>query len=302
MNFIFLPFFRVSLLFVAVLQLVSCGGLSMFEPPKIKNPAEHKKEMVSDDEALGIAAIGQGSTTGRFETTFTNNEIAEIEKNIEWAPEDPNVPFQTGISKNKQYKTWTKNYRKAIAEARNQGKPLLVWFSDSRGSAISNRLSTELFSRADFDTWVRDRFVTLLVDKAHYTNLTSKAKQDKAKRYDLSMRRRFEVKGSPEVLIVNANGDVQSRYRGYTRDTWETYWGKLKQAHEGAKNYYGGWRERMEKKGYRMWHTLGKEKSVFAKMTKRSKDSITLVTPNGNRQSLLILNLSNEDQAWLNQQ
>lgn len=270
----------------------------MFEPPKFKNPHEAGYEQVSDDEAKGIAAIGQAGASGRFDTTFTGNEIADLEKQIEWAPEDPNVPFQVGMVSDEKYKTWTKNYRTAISESRQTGKPLLIWFSDSKGSVISNRLSTELFSREDFDSWVRGKFVTLLVDKAHFLTLP-KSKQDAAKRYDLKMRKRFGIKGSPEVLVVDFDGQVHGRYRGYTEDTDDFYWGRIKHAQKLAQKRYGSWREGMEKKGYRMWHTIDSEKKVFAKMTAKTVEKVTLVTPNGKRSTMSQTRLSQEDRAWI---
>ena len=290
---------------VASLFLGSCASdsLSLFKPPKIVNPNELKEEEVSDELAQGVDALGASGATGRFEATFTNEDVKNIESSIVWAPIDPEEQFQLGVlgTKEDKHKTWTKNYKKAIAAARQQGKPLLIWFSDSRGSAISNRLSNELFSRSDFDSWVRDNFSTLLVDKAIDTAVNDDSRVNRLKAYYERMTSRFSVKGTPEVLVVDVNGEVHARYRGYTKGEADFYWGRLKIARENAAAAYGGWREKLEKKGYRMWHSLDNQTKVFARMANATEEKVILVTPEGKRYTEEIKLFSQSDQRWVEQ-
>jgi len=83
--------------FAALLTSCSVGGLGAFRPKtKFTNPNQPKVEQLTDDQALGVAAIGATGSGGGFAASFTGDELAELEKRIEWAPEDPNEPFELG--------------------------------------------------------------------------------------------------------------------------------------------------------------------------------------------------------------
>lgn len=283
----------------ASLLLVSCGGLAIFAPPEYKNPADFKTEEISDETAQGVDAIGAAGAEGRFKATFTGSEIQQLENDIRWAPEDPNVKFELGAKNKEEFKTWTKNYKKAIAESRQSGKPLLIWFSDSKGSAISNRLSDEVFSRSDFDAWVRKNYVTLLVDKAINEAKNNSEHVVRLKKYYEFMSERFSIKGTPEVIVVDVRGDVHARYRGYKKGQSDFYWGRLKVAREGAVLTYGAWREKMEAKGYRLWHALVGDKKIFARMVSQKGERIILVTPEGKKYTEDLVRFSRSDRDWV---
>ncbi len=262
--------------------LVSCGNLSPFKTPKFENPNERKWSDVDAGDSEGYEKYGAAGAPGKFVAKFSNNEIEDIHNNVEWAPENPDVNFTPGATggwKDKQ-PTWTQDYKVAIQRSRQESKPLLVWFSDSKGSGISKRLAQELFGRSDFERWVKKNFSPLLIDKGSVDPDDSRALELRKKQYYENMVKRFSVKGSPEVLVLDARGEVFARYRGYSKGDGDFYWGRLKVAHAGVMQSYGAWREMMEKKGYRVWHSVEGEK-VFAKMLRQTEDTVTLVTPEG---------------------
>lgn len=276
--------------------LASC---SLFEKPQIFNPHDVRPESMSDEEVFGIGGLDGG---GSFVPKFTTGDIEDIHANVVFAPEDPTVAFNPieGGGAAPQTSTWTKNYRKAIQKARQEGKPLLVWFSSSQGSVASSHLNSELFSRGDFNTWVSKNFSTLLIDKSdsnrHEDNNDTR---NEKKRYYRDMSERFGIHGTPEVLVVDFQGEVFARYRGYSKGEANYYWGRLKVAHQGAMLSYGQWREKMEKRGYRVWHSADGEQKVFAKMKSKQDDSIDLITPEGKKYSRKIASFSSEDKRWI---
>lgn len=285
--------------------LVSCGGSGLFyKPQAFQNPNEEELEGVNEDEAKKYEQFGAAGAPGKFEANFSDNDIEDIHQNLEWAPSDPDVKFTPGAAGGWRGKqpTWTQNYKKAIQRSRQEAKPLLIWFSDSKGSAISKRLSSELFGRSDFEDWMKKRFSPLLVDKGSADEDDSDSLEIRKKKYYEMMVKRFSVKGSPEVLILDAEGNVHARYRGFSKGDAEFYWGRMKVAHAGAKQSYGAWREKMEKRGYRMWLSVEGEGKVFAKMVSQTEDKVRLVTPEGKSYNQSKTGLSLLDRQYLEKQ
>ena len=284
--------------------LVGCGQLGMFKAPEFKNPNERKWENVSKDDVEGYEQYGAAGSPGKFVAKFTNNEIEDIHANVEWAPEDPDTPFNPGLSVggDTQHYSWTQNYKAAIQRSRKEGKPLLIWFSDSKGSAISKRLSQQLFERSDFEAWMNKKFSPLIVDKGSVTTDDSRALALRKKKYYEAMVKRFSVMGSPEVLVLDSKGNVHARYRGFSKGDAELYWGRLKVAHAGAVASYGAWREKMEEKGYRVWHSVEGEEKVFAKMVSQTEEEISLVTPEGRTQTHAKTHFCLLDRNYMQQQ
>lgn len=279
------------------LFLTSCSLL--YKKPQFFNPHESGTEELSEEDAMGIGALDGG---GSFKSNFSTGDLSDIHENVVFAPEDPNVafsPVQGGV-KSKALSTWTKDYKKAIQEAREEGKPLLIWFSNSRGSTTSALLSEELFANSEFNTWVAQNYSTLLVDKADTADvMEDKEIINQRKRYHKKITERFSVRGSPEVLVLDFNGEVFARYRGYTKGEANFYWGRLKVANQGAKLSYGIWREKMEKKSYRMWHSTDGFKKKFARLTKVEGENISLVTPEGKRFTQPLNSFSSLDRNWI---
>lgn len=279
------------------LVLTNCSLL--YKKPKFFNPYESEIEELSEEDAIGVGALDGG---GSFKSKFTTGDISDIHENVVFAPEDPNVafsPVQGGV-KSKALSTWTKDYKKAIQEAREEGKPLLIWFSNSRGSSNSALLSEELFANSKFNTWVAQNFSTLLVDKADTLDVMEDKKViNQRKRYHKQIKERFSVLGTPEVLVLDFNGEVFARYRGYTKGDADFYWGRLKVANQGAKLSYGIWREKMEKKNFRIWHSPDGSKKKFAKLIKVDGEDVTLVTPEGKRFTQPLNSFSSPDRRWV---
>jgi len=303
----------LSSVFAIAAISASCGNSILdgqFLPKSLTMDGAQEK---ADQEARksgipGVMGSGFGDLGGsgiRPTVTFTKEDIPD-EDEIVWAPEDPNVAFDPELEEkwestaHKLDGNWQRSLALAVRESRVTGKPIMVWFADSRGASLSNRLSDELFSRADFRKWAKEHYVRLMVDKAVDADDDDDVRHRK-KEYSDKLRKRFKVIGAPEVLVLSPAGDVFARYRGYRKGQSEFYWGRLKNAHRAAQANYGKWRNKMEKKGYRVWQS-DKGVQIFARMY-RYKDNVAyFVETDGRKSKLSLGRLSGPDQKWIHDQ
>ena len=181
-----------------------------------------------------------------------------------------------------------------------QGKPLLIWFTDTANNGLCNTLSNELFSTEQFDKWANERFVRLRVDnniRRADPNLSMDERTDREARmkdYVADMKKRYKVLGQPTVLIVGPNGawalpGLSSRHGG-------DLLGPDPPRRGGGVQVLCGMAHDMEKKGYRQWQDRHGRK-VFAKLLAYSQGDILLVEPDGLRSKTTESKLSDADQS-----
>lgn len=294
-------YYRCLVSGIGLVGLSSCGVL--YKKPQIINPYEQDVQDISEEDAIGVGALDGGGT---FKAKFSKEELSDIYENVVFAPENPEEefnPISEQAAKSLPAQTWTTSFKTAIQQSRETGHPLLIWFSDSRGSMNSRLLSEELFSKNDFNKWVSSRYSTLLIDKPN-ANDPNLGKQElyKAQSDYKKLRNRFSVHGTPEVLVIDFSSQVHARYRGYKSGDATFYWGQLKAAHRGAVKTYNRWKNGMEKRGFRMWHSADEQNKKFAKMLSFSDGIVTLVTPEGKRVEQPLIGFSRLDKKWVTDQ
>ena len=59
---------------------------------------------------------------------------------------------------------WEESETIAKQRAAREGKPLLIWFTDSARSPMCKALNQELFSTPDFGMWASEKIIRLRVD------------------------------------------------------------------------------------------------------------------------------------------
>ncbi len=276
-----------------------------------------------DDPMAGLDAYKQagghiaGSVEDAAEGTLPSGAAAQVsissaeitpEEDIVWAPEDDNVPMPGGLDKlweNPENTSWHESYVEASKLSRQNGKPLLIWFTDSAKSPLCRLLDKDLFSNDGFESWASKRLVRVKMDEnikvkdrskmtiGEYTDLVVRRKN-----YIEKLKQRYKVKGHPTVLILSPSGKVVARYRGYKKGTVDYYWGRMKHDVSEAEDDYGAWREKLEKRGYRMW-TSRDGRKTFAKLYRFKPGKVTLIDPDGHRGTTSFARLSDADQAWI---
>ena len=202
---------------------------------------------------------------------------------------------------------WEQSETIARRLAAREGKPLLIWFTDSARSPMCKALAQELFNTPDFGEWASEKIVRLRVDSnivVDDPDLSLEEKETRLvdlKHYVTRMRKQYKILGNPVLVMCNPSGEVLGRYRGYKRGQADYYWGLIKQAEVASAVSHKSWREGLEKKGYREWQDRNGRK-VFAKLVSYSKGSLILIEPDGTRSRTDERKLCDEDRAWIAEQ
>ena len=299
--------FRLCGLGLVCLSVVSCARLGGLTKGKEK-PQEHPFG------ATGIPPQMRASSGGAPVVPGGNVAPAPVQitpdDQIAWTdPDNPEagVPELNAVLEAPKRGPWEDDDGVAMRRASREGKPVLVWFTDSQNSPGCKSLSADLFSKNEFDVWAKDRFVRLRVDsnvnqvdpslsldekETARTNLRTRAR---------TLEKRYKVSGHPTVLILSPGGEVIGRYTGYRAGQVDYFWGLLKQGDVVASKRYAEWRSGLEKKGYREWQDRSGRK-VFAKLLSYSEGKLLLVEPDGLRSQTTEGRLSDADREWIKQQ
>lgn len=203
---------------------------------------------------------------------------------------------------------WEESETIAKQRSAREGKPLLIWFTDSEGSPMCKALSQELFSTNDFGNWATEKLIRLRVDIANVkikdpdADLSdSESYRATVKSYYAELKKRYKVLGYPSLVLLNPSGEVVGRYRGYKRGEADFLWGQIKHGEAVSSNAYQTWRKALEKKGYREWQDR-RDRKIFARLTSYSKGNLTFIEPDGTRSRTQETNLSDKDKAWIAEQ
>ena len=279
-------------------MLTSCGMLGNSAEAignKVKSMGEDPEDAQQDGGLKSLSEI----------TPRTSASMAALpsEEDILWAPEDPDAEMEElgDLWENmpKQVDAWHVSYSKAMQTSRKEGKPVLIWFTDSQGNPVDKSLSTEVFGQQKFKSWAEEKLVLLRVDSTIYDE---DARMRQRKRdYVQDLKKRYKVLGAPVVLVVSPRGTSFGKYVGYKTGNPEFYFGQLKSGYRNALEDYGRWREEYERKGYRVWHDH-RGRKVFAKPRALRDGTLYLITPSGKKSQTPLSNLSAEDRAWVAQQ
>ena len=202
---------------------------------------------------------------------------------------------------------WEESVTIARQTAAREGKPILIWFTDSARSPMCKAISAELFATKDFGKWASKHIIRLRVDSNVSVDdpdlsLGDKInRQTELKNYIKRLKKRYKVLGHPTILMLNASGEVMWKDTGYKRGGADFTWGLIKQAVITSEHQYNEWRKGLESKGYREWKGTSGRK-VFAKLVSYSKGTLVLIEPGGERYKTHESRLSRGDKKWIENQ
>ncbi|WP_035604544.1 thioredoxin family protein [Haloferula sp. BvORR071] len=195
---------------------------------------------------------------------------------------------------------WGEDEPRALRMARREGKPLMVWFTDSKNSAACKTLSDQLLNKPEFESWAKENTIRLVVD----LNPTSGKDIDTNKRLQLNnreLKKKYNARGFPTIMVIAGSGEVIGRYTGYRRGKEDFLWGQMKQGVSIAQEKQKTWRASLEKKGYREWSDH-QGRTIFAKLASYNDGNLILAEPDGHRAQTGERYLSSEDQTWIKEQ
>lgn len=220
---------------------------------------------------------------------------------------DAGIPELATLLSGPKRGPWESSETIARQRAVREGKPMLIWFTDSESSPMCKALSQELFSTNEFGNWATEKLVRLKVDavtKVTDPNMSIDDAQDlqlRVRDYNLALKKRYKVMGYPSLIMLNPSGEVIGRYRGYKRGGADFLWGQLKHSEAVSAESYKAWRGNLEKKGYREWQDR-RERKIFARLISYSNGMLTFIEPDGTRSRTKEENLSDKDRAWIAEQ
>lgn len=291
----------------AVLALASCAKPGSVKPePQINPTSEVTGKPLIRSGNSGADAGTPVAAGGNVISAKLLTDPADI---VYTNADDPDemIPELDGVLANVKRGPWEESETVAKQRAVREGKPMLIWFTDSRSSPMCKALSQELFSTTEFGEWATENLVRLRVDAMisddpKITQIDEKLqRQYGIVRYNAELKKRYKVMGYPSLVMVNPSGEVVGTYRGYKRGEAELLWGKFKHAAAVAQESYKGWRAGLEKKGYRDWKGT-RDQKVFAKLVSYQKGNLVLIEPDGQRLRTKESSLSAGDQKWIQEQ
>ena len=240
-------------------------------------------------------------------TPESADRIRAREEDLMWT--DPDNP-EAGMEKMEEVMTdrahrgpWMISYSEARRMAMRNGKPILVWFTDTQFSPVCRSLDAEVFSKAQFGQWASGALIRVRLDfnvKGQGEGPGRSAMDDKIRKenYLQALKHRYKVLGYPTVLVMTPDGTVVSRYRGYKKSYFDFYLARLKNDAARALKLHAKWQKTMERRGYREWKDL-RDRTIFAKLVRYRGGEMILVEPDGKRLQAKERNLSRGDRAWI---
>jgi thioredoxin-related protein len=302
----FLPW---SLMFAVALS--SCAKLGLGGKPEVKKedqpfgPTGIPPQLRRKSPDAGTPVVGGGNMADKpAALNFTPEEDIVFTD-----PDNPDagIPELATLLSNAKRGPWEESETIAKQRSVREGKPLLIWFTDSAKSPMCKAVSQELFSTNDFGNWATEKLVRLRVDaqvKITDPDLDLGSSEDRRvdlKNYNAALKKRYKIMGYPSLIMLSPSGEVLGRYRGYKRGEADFLWGQLKHAEAVSAENYKGWKAGLEKKGYREWHDR-KGRKILAKLTSYSKGTLNFIEPDGTRSRTQEDSLSDTDRAWIAEQ
>jgi thioredoxin-related protein len=290
---------------LAVATLASCAKVgSIVKPEKEEEPSPFGPTGIPPQLRPKAASGGVAVTPGGNMPFITPQEDI-----VYTDPDNPDaeIPELADLLSNAKRGPWEESETIAKQRSVREGKPLLIWFTDSQSSPMCKALSQELFSTHEFGDWATEKLIRLRVDAAVKINDpdldlgSSEDRRIRVIRYVAELKKRYKVLGHPSLIMLSPSGEVVSRPRGYKRGDAEYLWGVLKQGEAAASASYQGWREGLEKKGYREWSDR-RGRKIFAKLVSYQNGTLILIEPDGNRARTQEKSLSDGDRLWITEQ
>lgn len=99
--------------------------------------------------------------------------------------------------------TWQENLEKALAQAKKENKAVLVNFTGSDWCIWCKRLTEEVFSKKEFETYAAKNLILVKLDFPRSIEQTTETKL-----YNNNLAQRYRVQGFPTILLFNSSGKL----------------------------------------------------------------------------------------------
>jgi hypothetical protein len=184
---------------------------------------------------------------------------------------------------------WEINPHFAFDRAQREQKPLLLLFT-GMWNTQAMALSEDVFATKSFNEFVKEHLVICYL--SYPRNITDAAPTLRR------LKEKFKVRGYPNVLLFNPNGEVARGIRGYRSGRPVDYFNQLVGACQPVLESIQGQKARLVSSGYRDWSNyLGK--LVFARFVERDASHVVLQDASGQRWTVPVNDLAPDDQRMV---
>jgi len=112
---------------------------------------------------------------------------------------------------------WEEDFDKAAAEAKKEGKHMLVDFTGSDWCGWCIKLDKEVFSQKEFKKYAKENLVTVALDFPR-----NKPQSKKVQQRNEALMKEHGIRGFPTILVMSPEGEVIGR-TGYKPGGPEEY-------------------------------------------------------------------------------
>jgi thioredoxin-related protein len=122
---------------------------------------------------------------------------------------------------------WMLDYDSAIAQAKEQNKPVLVFFTGSDWCRPCMMIKENVYSTDLFKEFASENLILVLADFPKRPQNKLSAEQEQKNR---ELSQVFRPRGFPTSVLINTQGQELERWVGYDRSGAEGYIEKFKEA------------------------------------------------------------------------
>ena len=277
--------------FMACLPLVMLSSCLHTEEEK---PGDAKQKVTAEQAAASMGnplLANKGDINAVNVSVRTEEELENIdngsEEELVWTdPDHPDaeIPGLNEIFENKKLGLgWQVDMGRAIQLARQNERPLVIWFHDSLISPRSNALGKEYLDTKEFDAWCKDRVVRLRLDSgASMDDATADKAKYSAERIN-SLQRRYGLTKKPSIAIITPSGKISARIDGFD-GFLSSFARELQDGVKKAEDDYSAYKKGLEERGYREWHSAKGDQHVFGKLMRFDrKNQVVYLKESGGR-------------------
>lgn len=241
------------------------------EPGEMTGPANNSNVTKPTDPV-----VPSGATISAMQS---QSRVIEDEKpeRVQVYPDDPDSAW------------WEINPHFAFDRAQREQRPLLLLFTGIWNTQAM-ALSQEVFATKSFNDFVKENLVICYLNyPRNYTDAPDALRKIKDK---------FKVRGYPNVLIFNPNGEVEQSIRGYRSGRPVDYFNELVGAARPVIESIKRQKAELVTRGFRDWSNyLGKE--IFARFVKHDGVRVIIEDASGQKWNIPLNDLAPEDQKMV---
>ena len=302
---------RYTLLLPCALVLAACSSTSRDEQQDDAKTRLAMMERAQAAQQLGNPLLPNGGDPNAVNyNVSTSEELEKIDNGAEGEvyftdPDNPDADIE-GITEAFESKRhgngWMGDYMAARRFARQENRPLLIWFHDSVLSPRSGELGEHLLDSPAFNAWCKDRVVRIKFDSGvaidDKTRENAKYGIDTIRRY----ARQYGLTKRPALAIVSPRGELIMGIDGYSGFVQETE-SQIKEGIRRCELEIQEDRAKLAAKGYREWRAARNDAKVFAKIQRIDDEHgrVYLKKEGGRVSRTKIANLCREDQDFIDQ-